>query len=166
MPEIKPIRGQIIEFQTAKRLFQKVIYSPRGYLVPRADGRVLIGATVEDAGFDKTVSDAATEFLRENAAGNRAESCKLENSRPMGRTSPVCCGRFACFGRDRKCRKFICRHGALSKRNFACADHGENSGGKNCGRKIPIQIIWMISARTVSDKRQKPARKQGAPKCF
>lgn len=67
MPEIKPIRGQIIEFQTAKRLFQKVIYSPRGYLVPRQDGRILTGATVEDSGFDKTISEFATEFLRENA---------------------------------------------------------------------------------------------------
>ncbi len=67
LPEIKPIRGQIIEFQTAKRLFQKVIYSPRGYLVPRIDGRILVGATVEDAGFDKTLSENAAKFLRENA---------------------------------------------------------------------------------------------------
>ena len=67
LPEIKPIRGQIIEFQTAKRLFGKVIYSPRGYLVPRADGRILAGATVEDAAFDKTISEAATRFLLENA---------------------------------------------------------------------------------------------------
>jgi glycine oxidase len=67
LPQIKPIRGQIIEFYTAKRLFGKVIYSPRGYLVPRSDGRILAGATVEDAGFDKTVSKSATEFLRENA---------------------------------------------------------------------------------------------------
>lgn len=67
LPQVKPIRGQMIAFHTAKRLFQKVIYSPRGYLVPRFDGRVLAGATVEDAGFDKSVSDAGTEFLRENA---------------------------------------------------------------------------------------------------
>lgn len=67
LPEIKPVRGQMIEFQTAKRLFGKVIYSPRGYLVPRRDGRILSGATVEDAGFDKTVSESATGFLRENA---------------------------------------------------------------------------------------------------
>ncbi len=64
LPCIKPVRGQIIGFQTAKRLFQKVIYSPRGYLVPRADGRILIGATVEDAGFDQTATAAATGFLR------------------------------------------------------------------------------------------------------
>lgn len=67
MPEVKPVRGQMIAFQTAKRLFGKVIYSPRGYLVPRADGRVLIGATVEDAGFDKSVTKAGIEFLKENA---------------------------------------------------------------------------------------------------
>jgi glycine oxidase len=67
MPPVKPIRGQMIAFHTAKRLFQKVIYSPRGYLVPRADGRLLAGATVEDVGFDKSVTTAGIEFLRENA---------------------------------------------------------------------------------------------------
>lgn len=66
MPPVKPIRGQMIAFQTAKRLFQKVIYSPRGYLVPRADGRILAGATVEDVGFDKNVTRAGIEFLHEN----------------------------------------------------------------------------------------------------
>ncbi len=67
LPKVKPIRGQIITFQTAKRLFQKVIYSPRGYLVPRLDGRILVGATVEDVGFDKATTDAGTAFLRETA---------------------------------------------------------------------------------------------------
>jgi glycine oxidase len=67
LPEVVPVRGQMIAFHTAKRLFQKVIYSPRGYLVPRADGRLLAGATVENAGFDKSVSRAGIEFLRENA---------------------------------------------------------------------------------------------------
>lgn len=67
IPAIKPIRGQMIAFQTAKRLFQKVIYSPRGYLVPRADGRILIGATVEDVGFDKSLTDNGISFLREAA---------------------------------------------------------------------------------------------------
>ena len=67
LPRVTPVRGQMIAFQTAKRLFQKVIYSPRGYLVPRADGRILAGATVEDAGFDKSVTPAGIEFLQENA---------------------------------------------------------------------------------------------------
>ena len=67
LPKVKPMRGQIIAFQTAKRLFQKVIYSPRGYLVPRLDGRILVGATVEDVGFDKNTTAAGIDFLRETA---------------------------------------------------------------------------------------------------
>ncbi|MCY7344811.1 MAG: glycine oxidase ThiO [Pyrinomonadaceae bacterium] len=67
LPQVKPVRGQMICFQTAKRLFQRVIYSPRGYLVPRLDGRILIGATVEEVGFDKNTTASGTEFLRETA---------------------------------------------------------------------------------------------------
>jgi glycine oxidase len=67
MPQVKPIRGQIISFKTAKRLFQRVIYSPRGYLVPRLDGRILAGATVEDSGFDKSNTESGVEFLRDAA---------------------------------------------------------------------------------------------------
>lgn len=67
LPKVIPIRGQMISFHTAKRLFEKVIYSPRCYLVPRADGRILIGATVEEAGFDKSVTSGGVEYLREMA---------------------------------------------------------------------------------------------------
>lgn len=65
--EVKPIRGQMFSYRTAKRLFTKVIYSPRGYIVPRNDGRILVGATVEDAGFDKTVTTDGIDFLRDHA---------------------------------------------------------------------------------------------------
>ena len=57
----------MISFQTAKRLFQRVIYTAGGYVVPRADGRILCGATVEDVGFDKGLTDAGIEFLKRNA---------------------------------------------------------------------------------------------------
>ncbi len=67
LPQVKPIRGQMISFHTAKRLFGKVIYSPRGYIVPRADGRILTGATVEDAGFDKSVNESGIALLRNHA---------------------------------------------------------------------------------------------------
>lgn len=67
LPTVRPIRGQMISFRTAKRLFAKVIYTPRGYLVPRGDGRILSGATIEDVGFDKNLTDSGVEFLRQNA---------------------------------------------------------------------------------------------------
>ncbi|CAN5365038.1 glycine oxidase ThiO [soil metagenome] len=65
--KVEPVRGQIIAFHTAKRLFQRVIYSRRGYLVPRIDGRILAGSTSEKVGFQKAVTDAASADLREMA---------------------------------------------------------------------------------------------------
>lgn len=67
LPEIRPVRGQMVSFHTAKRLFTRTIYSPRGYLVPRRLGRILAGATVEDAGFEDETTPAGIELVRENA---------------------------------------------------------------------------------------------------
>ena len=64
---VEPVRGQIVAFRTAQRLFNHVIYSRRGYIVPRADGRILAGSTSENAGFDKSVTRAAATHLREIA---------------------------------------------------------------------------------------------------
>ncbi|MBK8302406.1 MAG: glycine oxidase ThiO [Chloracidobacterium sp.] len=66
--KVEPVRGQIVAFQTAKRLFGHVIYSRRGYIVPRADGRILAGSTSENKGFEKTVTDTAADALRQMAA--------------------------------------------------------------------------------------------------
>ena len=65
--KIEPVRGQMIAFQAAKRLFQHVIYSRHGYMVPRLDGRILAGSTSENAGFDKSVTESAALSLREMA---------------------------------------------------------------------------------------------------
>lgn len=53
---IEPVRGQILCFEANPRPLNHVIYSPRGYLVPRLDGRLLAGSTTERAGFDKRVT--------------------------------------------------------------------------------------------------------------
>ena len=65
--KIEPVRGQIVAFQTTNRLFRRVIYSRRGYIVPRADGRILAGSTSENVGFDKSVTESAATRLREIA---------------------------------------------------------------------------------------------------
>ena len=53
---IEPVRGQMVCIQTKPRLARHILYSPRGYLVPRLDGRVLAGSTTEHAGFEKQVT--------------------------------------------------------------------------------------------------------------
>ncbi|HMT07701.1 MAG TPA: glycine oxidase ThiO [Pyrinomonadaceae bacterium] len=64
LPEVVPVRGQIICYRTAKRVYEHVIYSLRGYIVPRQDGRVLSGSTSEFVGFSKGVTDDGVATLR------------------------------------------------------------------------------------------------------
>ncbi|MDQ2921194.1 MAG: glycine oxidase ThiO [Acidobacteriota bacterium] len=53
---IEPIRGQMLCFEANPQIARHVIYSPRGYIVPRRDGRLLAGSTTEQAGFDRRVT--------------------------------------------------------------------------------------------------------------
>jgi glycine oxidase len=62
-PPIEPLRGHIVAFHPKAATLRHVVCSHRGYLVPRADGRVLAGSTVERAGFDKTVTAGALQAV-------------------------------------------------------------------------------------------------------
>lgn len=64
---IEPVRGQMICFEAQPVLARHVIYSPRGYLVPRRDGRLLAGSTTEAAGFAKEVTARGLESIRDHA---------------------------------------------------------------------------------------------------
>jgi glycine oxidase len=55
---MRPVRGQIVCFQGRPAMLGPAIFSLRGYLVPRRDGRVLAGSTMDDAGFDRSVTMA------------------------------------------------------------------------------------------------------------
>jgi glycine oxidase len=65
--EIEPVRGQMLCFKPAQQIAQHVIYSKRGYLVPRRDGRVLAGSTSEHVGFDKCVTDEGVSSIKSMA---------------------------------------------------------------------------------------------------
>jgi glycine oxidase len=66
---IPPRKGQIVEVQVVSgpRL-DVVLRTPEIYLVPRSDGRIVIGATVEDVGYDKRVDEQAVAELIATAA--------------------------------------------------------------------------------------------------
>jgi glycine oxidase len=65
---IAPVRGQILALQTEPGLIRHVILAEDHYLVPRRDGLVLAGSTVEHVGFDKTLSPNSAAALRAAAA--------------------------------------------------------------------------------------------------
>lgn len=53
-----PVRGQMLALRSASVRLQRVLRSHRGYIVPRPDGRIIAGSTLEDAGFEKRVTPA------------------------------------------------------------------------------------------------------------
>jgi glycine oxidase len=66
----RPVKGQILRLHdpAGPGLLTRVLRLERGYIVPRGDGRYVIGATMEERGFDTTVTAGAVfELLRDAA---------------------------------------------------------------------------------------------------
>lgn len=49
---VRPVKGQVLRLRGDAGLVERTIRTPEGYLVPRGDGRYVLGGTVEDRGFD------------------------------------------------------------------------------------------------------------------
>jgi len=67
----RPIKGQMVSLVPASDapqrgpIIQHVVRTPDVYIIPRSDGRILLGATVEDAGFDKRVDPDTIQKLHQ-----------------------------------------------------------------------------------------------------
>jgi glycine oxidase len=66
--QVEPVRGQMLCFRPEPQLTRHVIYSSRGYLIPRRDGRLLAGSTSEHVGFDKRVTEEGLKAISSMAA--------------------------------------------------------------------------------------------------
>lgn len=64
---IRPVRGQLLQLAWLGPTLRRVIWGARCYLVPWDDGTLLVGATVEDVGFDERVTVAGVRELVEAA---------------------------------------------------------------------------------------------------
>jgi glycine oxidase len=60
---VSPVKGQMLALALPRGLMRHVVWVPGAYLVPREDGRLLVGATVEQAGFDVRVTAAGIHEL-------------------------------------------------------------------------------------------------------
>lgn len=68
-PPVRPIKGQVLALQmdAAAPLVSHVVWAPNIYLVPRRDGRLILGATVEEKGFDGALTAGGVLALLEAA---------------------------------------------------------------------------------------------------
>ncbi len=64
---VVPVRGQMILFRGRPGLVQRIVLSGERYLIPRRDGRILMGSTLEYVGFEKQTTEAARQDLHRTA---------------------------------------------------------------------------------------------------
>ncbi len=76
---VRPVRGQLVRFDLPPPL-HGIVFGAGGYLVPRVDGHVLAGSTMEEVGFDKAVTGAGTAAILNRAA----RLCPVLERAPIG----------------------------------------------------------------------------------
>ncbi|WP_137887306.1 glycine oxidase ThiO [Pseudomonas sp. 2FE] len=64
---VEPVKGQMILYKCAEDFLPCMVLAKGRYAIPRKDGHILIGSTLEHAGFDKTPTEQALESLKASA---------------------------------------------------------------------------------------------------
>lgn len=64
---VEPVRGQMMIFKTKADLLKRIILGPTHYLIPRQDGRILVGSTLEYVGFNKVITRQGYTSLEQAA---------------------------------------------------------------------------------------------------
>ncbi|MEX0618882.1 MAG: glycine oxidase ThiO [Pseudohongiellaceae bacterium] len=65
--QVEPVKGQMLLYKSPHQLIESVVLTEGRYLIPRKDGHILAGSTLEYCGFDKSPTDDALHSLRESA---------------------------------------------------------------------------------------------------
>lgn len=75
---IRPVRGQMVLFKGGPTVLQQIILSQGRYLIPRADGHILAGSTMEEVGFDKQITPEALRDICAFAHGLLPASAQMQ----------------------------------------------------------------------------------------
>ena len=95
VPEVRPVRGQMIEYAAEADLLHNIVWSEdfetkkSHYLIPRPNGRILVGSTLEKCGFDNATTDAARDELSDFAKQVLPELAKFNIARQWAGLRPA-----------------------------------------------------------------------------
>jgi glycine oxidase len=64
---VRPVKGQMLAVASKRKMLRHVLRSSNVYIVPRSDGRILIGASVEETGYDKRVMPEMIQRMHRDA---------------------------------------------------------------------------------------------------
>jgi len=89
-PPVRPVKGQILTLRDSagRPPAGRIVVTERVYLVPRADGRLVVGATVEELGFDTRVTAGGVHELLREAYRALPDVAELELERAVAGLRP------------------------------------------------------------------------------
>ena len=119
---VRPVRGQLLQLRFDSPPLTRIVWGSAAYLVPWTDGDLLVGATVEDVGFDERVTAAGVAQLLDAAAAllPAARVGRLSSRRVPG------CGRP---------RPTSCRSSAVHRQCAACTTPPGTIATASCWRR-------------------------------
>ena len=88
-PPVRPVKGQILRLRAHEPLTERLVRTPRCYVVSRANGEVVVGGTVEERGFDTSVTAGGIHRLLEAAWEVLPEIEELEFIEASARLRPA-----------------------------------------------------------------------------
>lgn len=102
--EIEPVRGQMLLFKPDKKLLSHILLREKTYLIPRQDGHILCGSTLEHVGFENDVTEQAKDELQTFACQLVPELMNYEVKQQWSALRPG----------TKRDAPYICKHPAIN----------------------------------------------------
>ena len=99
---VRPVRGQLLQLAWDGPALKRIVWAVRCYLVPAGSGTVLVGATVEDVGFDERTTASGVRDLLEAACGVMPDLCRATFVGARAGLRPVTADEMPFIGKSRK----------------------------------------------------------------
>ncbi|MEJ6558415.1 MAG: FAD-dependent oxidoreductase [Candidatus Thioglobus sp.] len=101
--EIFPMKGQMIVLKSKPDTVENIVLDQGRYIIPRQDGRILVGSTMQNVGFDRSTDDQTRKALHEFASqrfgslANAQVEHHWSGFRPASKSAKVMLGKHAKF---------------------------------------------------------------------
>lgn len=162
-PPVRPVKGEILELRSPDGAApcERIVASERVYLVPRPDGRLIVGATTAERGFDATVTAGGVHELLREAYRLLPDVAEMELVEAMAGLRPGTPDNLPLIG-----------PGALDGLILACGHYrngillapitGEAVAGLLAGRELPDPLVpaQPLSSRFVGHTEPQPRSQQ------
>jgi glycine oxidase len=135
---VEPVRGQMIAYAAAP--LRRVVYGPTGYVVPRANGRTLVGATMERAGYESVTTPEGVQRLRRTAAEILPQLADVAPSEVWSGLRPMSADLQPVLGPDPAEPRLVYATGHSRNGVLMTPITGECIAAVLCGESTPVSI--------------------------